>query len=80
MDQEFFDDEGRVPDKPAFSGLFRPTLFKSLLYKAKTTANMGGTANPAGSVVKLDPTERLFAEQVSEEEVVLKLFLDVIQR
>lgn len=37
-DQELSEDEGLIQDKPAFSGLFRSTLFKSLLYKA----NMGG--------------------------------------
>lgn len=30
-DMEFSDDEGMLPDKPTFLGLFRPSLFKSLL-------------------------------------------------
>uniref|UniRef100_A0A2D4MYP9 Uncharacterized protein n=1 Tax=Micrurus spixii TaxID=129469 RepID=A0A2D4MYP9_9SAUR len=33
-------DEGIKPDQPVFTGLFRPQLFKSLLFKAKTTARL----------------------------------------
>lgn len=38
---EFSDNEGLAPDVPAFIGLFRPALFKSLLHKARLTTNLG---------------------------------------
>lgn len=41
-DQELSEDENLTPDKPAFTGLFMPSLFKSLLYKATDVTNMGG--------------------------------------
>lgn len=31
-DLDLSEDEGLTPDHPAFAGLFRPTLFKSLLF------------------------------------------------
>lgn len=40
-DYNLSEDERIIPDKPAAMGLFRHDLFKTLLYKAKTTANMG---------------------------------------
>lgn len=82
-DQEFSDDEGLIPDRPAFTGLFHPTLFKSLLYKAKTTAPMGVAEAPAEPPLGLqDPSERLFSEPAAEQDVIPspKLFIDVIQR
>lgn len=38
-DIDLSDDEGLLPDQPAFLGLFRPHL--SLLHKAKTTTQQG---------------------------------------
>lgn len=35
------DDEGLAPDQPAFTGLFQPSLFKPLLFKAKNSAQPG---------------------------------------
>lgn len=58
--------EGLVPNRPTFSGLFHTALFKSLLYKAKVTANMGVSEAPAGAALGLDSTERLFSELVPE--------------
>lgn len=42
-DIEFFEDEGLPPEKPVFTGLFRPSVFKSLLHKAKVTTQFGMT-------------------------------------
>lgn len=35
------EDEGLILDSPAFTGLFPPALFKSLLHKARTTTHLG---------------------------------------
>lgn len=40
-DFEFSEDEGLMPDRPAFTGLFCPSVFKSLLHKAKVVTNIG---------------------------------------
>lgn len=40
-DKEFLDDEDLAPDRLSFTGLFCPSVFKSLLHKAKVTTNMG---------------------------------------
>lgn len=39
----FSDNEGLGPDQPAFSGLFRLQVFKSLLFKAQNTTRLGCT-------------------------------------
>lgn len=72
-----------APDRPAFSGLFRSSLFKSLLHKAKPTSNMGRSTSTADQPQDIpDPHEGLFSEIVPEQDIILspKLFLDVIQR
>ncbi|XP_013917285.1 PREDICTED: uncharacterized protein LOC106545294 [Thamnophis sirtalis] len=82
LDREFSDDEGLPRDQPTAPGLFRHALFKSLLYKAKTTTHMGEAASRESTAVGLDATERLFAEQVALQDVIPcpKLFLDLIQK
>ncbi|XP_013915501.1 PREDICTED: uncharacterized protein LOC106543922 [Thamnophis sirtalis] len=81
-DKKFSDDESLVPDWPTFTDLFQPALFKSFLYKAKTTANMGVTDAPPETSLSLDPTEWLFSEPFPEQEGTPspKLFVDVIQQ
>lgn len=44
-DSDLSEDEGLTLDQPAFMGLFRPSLFRYLLFKAKKVANMG-TSQP----------------------------------
>ncbi|XP_013923459.1 PREDICTED: dnaJ homolog subfamily C member 13 [Thamnophis sirtalis] len=82
IDREFSDDEGLPLDQPTAPGLFRHSLFKSLLYKAKTTTHMGEAASKDSTAVGLDATERLFTEQVALQDVIPspKLFLDLIQK
>ncbi|XP_060541940.1 uncharacterized protein LOC132710243 [Pantherophis guttatus] len=77
------DDEGLTLDQPAFIGLFRPQLFRSLLYKALAVTRLGssstaGTTLPEGA----DPASSLFAEPAVEPELIPapKLFTDVVQR
>lgn len=59
---ELSEDEGLPPDQPAFTGLFPQALFKSLMFKAINTAQLG-TAPPQEPIPTgkgtLDP---LFAE------------------
>lgn len=45
-DQEFSEDEDLSPDQSAFVGLFRPSVFRFLLYKARKLANMGPSQTP----------------------------------
>lgn len=82
-DFELSEEEGVSPDRPGHSGLFCPTMFKTLLLKAKTTANMGrvesSSCDPTDSQ---DPCASLFTEQVTTQEVIPspKFFVDVVQR
>lgn len=80
---ELSEDEGMAPDHPTFMGLFRPALFKSLLFKAKNIVRMGADPTTSDSTLGLaDPSELLFSEPATENEVIPspKLFLDVVQR
>lgn len=81
-DQELSEDEDLAPDKPVFMGLFKPALFKSLLFKAKTTAHVGVSDRPTEvSIVPQDPSEQLFMEPAAEHDVIPspQLFIDIIQ-
>lgn len=42
-EMEFSDDEGLLPDRSPLTQLFRPSLFKSLLHKAKVTTNLASS-------------------------------------
>lgn len=54
------DDEDLPPEQAAFTGLFPPALFKSLLFKAVNTAQLASTEMiPPTSRGSLDP---MFAE------------------
>lgn len=76
------DNEGMTPDPSLFSGLFWPDLFKSLLHKAKGTANLGADPAPETARAPADSGHMLFSEPTFTAEVVPspKLFLDVTQR
>lgn len=70
------------PAKPTFSGLFQPSLFKPILFKAKATAKFGD--KPPDTTVKPQgmSAETIFAEQAIEAETVPtpKIFLDLVKR
>ncbi|XP_070806291.1 uncharacterized protein [Pituophis catenifer annectens] len=74
------DYEGTDPQPKAFTRLFRPALFKSLLFKAKASAQLG--TDPATKESALDPSKLLFSELTAEIEEIPspKLFQDVVQR
>lgn len=72
-----------MPGKLDTTGLFRHNLFPSLLYKAKTTANMGPLIGQQGESSDLpDPIALLFTEPIMEKEAIPspQLFVDIIQR
>lgn len=77
------EDEGVLLDKPTTTGLFRHDLFKTLLFKANTTANMEVLIGQSeGCTYPKDPTCLPFIEPVTEKDIIPspKLFVDVIQR
>lgn len=80
---EFSEDEGLTPDQPVFTGLFHPTLFKSLLFKARNSTHLGmDHSGPEAPVASTDITEPLFSEQTMKAEVIPlpQMFIDVVQR
>lgn len=81
-DIELSEDEGMAPDTPSFMGLFRPSMFKSLLHKARFTANLGAPgvdSSPAPPAV--GPHDALFQSAKTNKDVIPcpRLFLDVLQ-
>lgn len=82
-DLEFSEDEGLWPDRPAFTGLFRPSVFKSLLHKAKVATNIGVFEDHSDqSQGSAAPHDYLFMVPKQEQEFIPcpKLFSEVIQR
>lgn len=82
-DPEFSDNEGVLPDRPAFMGLFCPSVFKSLLHKAKVTTNMGVDETPIDQSQRaLNPHGDLFSVSTPDQEFIpcLQLFTEVIQK
>lgn len=81
QEPEVSEDEGLPPDQPAFTGLFPQALFKSLLFKAVNTAQLGTSAQPDPPAVpgSLNP---LFAEPPKPVTAISTppLFLDVIRK
>ncbi|XP_070605563.1 lamina-associated polypeptide 2-like isoform X2 [Erythrolamprus reginae] len=77
------EEKAGAPERPAFTGLFNPDLFKTLLSKAKATTGIG--ADPAVSDPSLDlsdPKSLVSSEPASEKEEIPtpKLFLDFVQQ
>lgn len=55
-EMEFSEDENFVPDQPVFTGLFRPSVFRSLLHKAKLITKFGLTPSETSRTTSLhDP-------------------------
>lgn len=76
------EDEGLILDPPAFTGLFPPALFKSLLHKARTTTHLGVQATSLETPLgPQGPSQGLFAQPTAKQEIPTpKLFLDVVQK
>lgn len=75
------DDEGLIPDQSPFICLFKPQMFRSLLFKAIATTRLGEFPSTAAAP-STDPATALFAEPTVAPETILapKLFLDVLHR
>lgn len=81
-DFELSDDDELPPDNPAFTGLFRPAMFKSLLHKARLTTNLGAAGtDTAGDSAAAGPHDALFHPSKPDKDVVPcpRLFLEVLQ-
>lgn len=82
-DFDLSEDEGLLPEQPAFTGLFPQALFKSLLFKAVNTAGFSSSSTVQSSTPAtpgaLDP---LFVEPPKAVESIPTppLFLDVIKK
>lgn len=75
-------DEGMAPEQPAFSGLFQPSLLKSLLFKAKTSGNFRTKSLAAAVRPQTVSAETIFSVQTTKAETVPtpKIFVDLVQR
>lgn len=70
-DIEFSEDGGLMPDTPSFTGLFRPSLFKSLLHKARLKTNFSTTGQvSSGSQAATGPHEVLFKVAKQEQDFI----------
>ncbi|XP_060550599.1 uncharacterized protein LOC117655455 isoform X2 [Pantherophis guttatus] len=81
-DLEFSEDEGLTPDVPAFTGLFRPSLFKSLLHKARQITNMSVSSSATSETASTStPHEALFSSSKPGRDFIPcpQLFSDVLQ-
>lgn len=81
-EMEFSEDEDLLPEQPVFTGLFKPSVFKSLLRKAKATTKFGlvpPTAEGAASAKALH--DRLFQVAKPDKDVIPcpPLFSEVVQ-
>lgn len=81
-EMELSEDEDLALNRPSFMGLFHPSMFKSLLHKAKLTTNMGisgmqpsqqGDSHPHGNLFQLPKPEQDFIP-------CPELFTEVVQR
>ncbi|XP_039184041.1 bifunctional arginine demethylase and lysyl-hydroxylase JMJD6 isoform X2 [Crotalus tigris] len=64
------EDEEAAPEQVSTSGLFDPSLFRSLLMKACTTANLTSVQEEKPSTSTSQESNPLFAEQVVEEKQI----------
>uniref|UniRef100_A0A2D4P8T7 Uncharacterized protein n=1 Tax=Micrurus surinamensis TaxID=129470 RepID=A0A2D4P8T7_MICSU len=76
------DDEDLAPDQPVFTGLFKPQLFRSLLYKAKNTACLSKPPPAPTSEQPEAADDLIFTQPVSEVETVPvpQMFSDLINK
>uniref|UniRef100_A0A8C6X389 TATA box-binding protein-associated factor RNA polymerase I subunit D n=1 Tax=Naja naja TaxID=35670 RepID=A0A8C6X389_NAJNA len=76
------EDEDLTPEIPEFAGLFKPTLFSRLLFKARNTANLKEADDEDSAVQPPMEPDGLFGEPTMRNEVVPspRLFLKVVQK
>uniref|UniRef100_A0A2D4J936 Uncharacterized protein n=1 Tax=Micrurus lemniscatus lemniscatus TaxID=129467 RepID=A0A2D4J936_MICLE len=82
LERGMSDDEGLSPDLPIFTGLFRPQLFKSLLFKAKNTTWLDNTGTPPTPNITGEAEDLIFSQPVIEAEVipVPHMFSNLVQK
>lgn len=81
-DLEFSEDEGLAPDAPAFTGLFRPALFRSLLHKARLAMNFSAPeTDPNSGQLEKGPLDSLFKLSKPDKDCIPlpQLFSEVIK-
>ncbi|XP_039201698.1 uncharacterized protein LOC120308997 [Crotalus tigris] len=77
------EDEDLPPDPPAFTGLFNPALFKSLLHKARSTAQLGPEGVPeAEPSTSQGPTSMICSDPTFTQQDIPcpPLFISEVQR
>ncbi|XP_060542553.1 lamina-associated polypeptide 2-like isoform X2 [Pantherophis guttatus] len=81
-EMELSEDEDLAPERPSFTGLFRPSMFKSLLHKAKITTNMGVSSTQPSQQADSHPHDDLFQLHKPEQDFIPcpELFTDVVQK
>lgn len=81
-DTEFSEDEGLASDRIPVTRLFRPSLFKALLYKAKVSTNMDAPASQSDPSDTPKPPDGLFTIPKAEKDFIPcpQLFSELIQR
>lgn len=81
-DMEFFEDKGLTSERPPMTRLFQPSLFKSLLHKAKVSTNLISSDGQPESSKASRPHEGLFKVLRAEKDFIPcpQLFSKVVQR
>ncbi|XP_070591654.1 uncharacterized protein [Erythrolamprus reginae] len=76
------DDEFTLPEQPAMAGLFKPSLFRVLLHKAKQALDVPGAVAPVESGDGRRTSATLCKEAVKESDKVpaLEIFLQNVKR
>ncbi|XP_039183930.1 uncharacterized protein LOC120301160 [Crotalus tigris] len=69
-DMPMSEDEEEAPEQAQTSGLFDPSLFRTLLLKACTTANLSSSQDDKPSTSTNQESNPLFAEQVVEKKQI----------
>lgn len=80
-DTEFSEDEGLTSDRPPMTRLFRPSLFKSLLHKAKVSTNLDTSDGQPEFSDASRPHDGLFTVPRAEKGFIPcpQLFSEVVQ-
>uniref|UniRef100_A0A2D4IWT4 Uncharacterized protein n=1 Tax=Micrurus lemniscatus lemniscatus TaxID=129467 RepID=A0A2D4IWT4_MICLE len=83
LEQPMSDDEEHLrPDQPSFTGLFKPQVFKSLLFKARTIARLDKQIPDSQQSVREESEDLIFSQPTTEVDVipVPKMFEDLLNK
>lgn len=70
LDSDLSEDEDLAPDQPAFVGLFKPAVFRSLLFKAKKVTRLGLSQGSQDSTSDKETMDPLSLEPAIEKKVL----------